>query len=135
MVFVTYVIRKNVEGDRERQRERQNVFIIMVTQIGVLSAISNYTMDVDVLSRALMDYAMFVAMKCVPKGGENATVLIITAGVFLVVGIDVRMVVSIHLLNPRIQGLPFVDGVLEKSALLLKTFATLFLTNAFAFVA
>ena len=111
------------------------MFIIMVTQISVLSVISNCTMDVDVLSLALMDCARFVAMKCVPKGGENATVLIIMAGVFLVEDIDVRMVVSIHLLNPRIQGLPFVDGVLEKSALLLKTFATLFLTNAFAFVA
>ena len=129
-VFVTHVNRNDVD--------RPMVFIILVTRIDVLSVTNHYTKGVIVIVQVLMDCARFVVMKCVQKEMVNATALTTMVGVSFVEDIDVQMIVSIHLLSPRIPGVVFVDGVLEKSALLLamgKIFATLFLTNTFAFVA
>lgn len=129
-VFVTHVTRKNVE--------RPMVFIILVTRIDVLSVTSHYTKGVSVIVQVLMDCARFVVMKCVRKEMANVTTLTTMAGVSFVEDIDVRMIEFIHLLNRRIRDGVCVDGASEKSAQLQrmsKTFATLFLTNTFAFVA
>ena len=96
--------------------ERQKMFIILVTQIGVLSATSHFTMGASAIAQVLMDYARFVVMKCVRKEMANVTTLTTMAGVSFVEDIDVRMIEFIHLLNRRIRDGACVDGASEKSA-------------------